>query len=144
MRINKTITSKEKILQWYSCIFSPNSLWKCIEISVENWYVDIEAWRVKNHFSLALHFPLEFEVDLIFNVLNTASFTGKWGFMNLRFDQNLRMGVTLFYERWLEKLFGISDLFSVFKLTIINQNEVPNSLNFSHLRRSNAWSGYIV
>ena len=38
----------------------------------------------------------------------------------------------------LEKLFGVSDLFSVFKLTIINQDDIPNCLNFSHLRRSNA------
>jgi len=44
----------------------------------------------------------------------------------------------------LEKLFGVSDLFSVFKFTIINQDDVANSFNFSHLRRSNAWSGYVV
>ena len=57
--------------------------------------------------------------------------------MNLSFDQNLRMDVA-FMRGDLEKLFGVSDLFSVFKLTIINQDDIPNCLNFSHLRRSNA------
>ena len=52
MRINEMITKRENALIFYQ-ILSTTSLKKCIEISLENCYVDIEAFFSCRHEKLS-------------------------------------------------------------------------------------------
>ena len=52
MRINEMITKRENALIFYQ-ILSTTSLKKCIEISLENYYVDIEAFFSCRHEKLS-------------------------------------------------------------------------------------------